>query len=1003
MFKRSILYSIASLFLLVATVAVLVFLANQYSQIPEPAQNAADSQTTTTTLVYHATLPTSPFVKPGGTIDFNNMWSPISATSNPNYTLKGKDPYLNPDAVSPDTDANIPIDEMLVKIPNWLEEELDLGDANDLGNGWYRLPEDRINELPDDVKTEPVHWVHISDQITTNVTYPNQWALKNSNEYGTGAQSVWNVTTGSGIVVAVIDSGVQNDHPDLQNQIWSNVDEICENGKDDDGNGYIDDCRGWDFVTDTPQTYHSPMEDRHGTHVAGIIAAQNNNSGSVGIAPGAKIMPLRFIAGTQGRTDDALEAIAYAVNNGADVINVSWGSPEPSQALHDQISWAVSKGVVVVIAAGNQSADLGSRPFYPAADAPQGAIVVASHDADGGLSPFSNTGRRVDLSAPGGIIYSTLPANSHGYMSGTSMSAPQVSGAVALWLAKHANSSPKNTAGVIAGSAYQVPGLAGKTASGGIVDIAAALGLNNAPPGLTITAQPSVVSVGQTIALDAETNLDVSKATMLWEMPDGSIISGFHITTTLTRPGDNVVIGTIKQGSQETQRTITITVSDLVGDFFEEPLPYEDGAYQTIQATTQDDEVFLCAPVGNTLWFDLGTLPQTEYTFDTNGSNFDTVLAIVDADTRSVVACSDDVREGEIRTSIVTAKLSSERNLLLVVGGFDGESGVAMLNSAQGSQRAKNLITGPSVAQEGSVVEFKTETEHMLLLEGTRQSSAKSLEVTFDISGTYRILLVDKTDETVLLDAHTIEILNTAPVISNIVVTRNTSDAGEGATNVTFEVFDAGGGTVMTELSIPSRAPVQKTAQTTPQTLTLSTPQTSGWGVLYAGDSSGAVVSQIVYLGTQGEWSGTNPGDLNGGDLFNAGPAVAKGSFDVDGDGVSETVSLRGEPDTIDVYVDNVKSGSTSQDAFNMLLVRGMTIAKNFPRDLWIVSAHDAVSVDIVRWEASKDGQYSTTSIITVAKVSPLDVSGIQVSGIYPDVSILLVRFDGAVLDIEDL
>lgn len=220
--------------------------------------------------------------------------------------------------------------------------------------------------------------------------------------------------TGSGTVVAVIDTGVDASHPDLVGQT-------------------VD---GYDAVANTPLPAGTSTDPYgHGTHVAGIIAAHTGNGIAVSsVAPGTKIMPLRVLdANGEGYDTDVVEAILWAVDHGADVINLSLGGPETSSILQDAVMHATTSGVPVVASAGNSGADT-NEPSYPAYY-PQ-AIAVASHAAGGQRSRFSTTGDFVDISAPGSAILSTMPNSTTEFSSGTSMSAPHVSAALAILLAQ---------------------------------------------------------------------------------------------------------------------------------------------------------------------------------------------------------------------------------------------------------------------------------------------------------------------------------------------------------------------------------------------------------------------------------------------------------------------------------------------------------------------------------------------------------------------------------------
>ncbi|WP_373525684.1 CARDB domain-containing protein [Nostoc sp.] len=246
--------------------------------------------------------------------------------------------------------------------------------------------------------------------------------------------------TGKGIVVAVLDTGVDRNHPDLSANIWKNTKEIAGNGKDDDSNGFIDDVYGWNFINKTNNTFDA---NGHGTHVAGTIAAVKNNFGVTGIAYNAKIMPVQVLDDEEGSSsgNSVNDGIYYAVNNGANVINLSLGGPSGDSERQKAIQYAVSKGVIVVMAAGNDSK---SEPDYPARYATKWGLAVGAVYYDRTLTDFSHRAGKTPLAyvtAPGayesyfGIgIYSTYPGNKYESLPGTSMAAPHVAGVVALML-----------------------------------------------------------------------------------------------------------------------------------------------------------------------------------------------------------------------------------------------------------------------------------------------------------------------------------------------------------------------------------------------------------------------------------------------------------------------------------------------------------------------------------------------------------------------------------------
>ena len=250
------------------------------------------------------------------------------------------------------------------------------------------------------------------------------------------ALEAWQVTQGSSdVVVGVLDSGIDYTHPDLVGQIWTNPGEDCPgcrtNGIDDDGNGYVDDWRGWDFAGND----NDPMDDNgHGTHVAGTIGARQDANGVVGVNWRVRLMPLKFIgANGEGTAADALRAILYATANGAKVTNNSYGGDGFSQAMLDAIETSDAAGSLFVAAAGNSFNDNDAEPTYPASyDAPNVLSVAASDQFDR-KAWFSNYGdASVDLAAPGTNIESTWPGGGYRLEDGTSMAAPHVAGAAAL-------------------------------------------------------------------------------------------------------------------------------------------------------------------------------------------------------------------------------------------------------------------------------------------------------------------------------------------------------------------------------------------------------------------------------------------------------------------------------------------------------------------------------------------------------------------------------------------
>jgi hypothetical protein len=298
-----------------------------------------------------------------------------------------------------------------------------------------------------------------------------------------GVQSIWSAGgTPPAVkpIVAVVDTGLDTTHFVFNDShaIWTNSGEIPGNGIDDDGNGYVDDVHGWNFVDNSPTIYD---DDGHGTHVSGIILSVDQN---IYVTPLKEskiaIMPLKFLNGDGvGTTSDAIRAIYYAANNGAAVINNSWGGTEYSAALHEAIAYTYTKGALFVAAAGNSATNNDSSPMYPASyDVPNVMAVAATTDYDY-LAAFSNFGASsVHLGSPGVYIYSTIPGGSFAYSSGTSMAAPFVSGTAIQMKVDSPHMLGYQLRSILMSQASPVNQLYGKTVTGGRLDSSAAVELS---------------------------------------------------------------------------------------------------------------------------------------------------------------------------------------------------------------------------------------------------------------------------------------------------------------------------------------------------------------------------------------------------------------------------------------------------------------------------------------------------------------------------------------------
>ncbi|MBF0297086.1 MAG: S8 family serine peptidase [Oligoflexia bacterium] len=388
-----------------------------------------------------------------------------------------------------------------------------------------------LNTIAAQMKANPLFAKAMNEKIADNPNIPsipiqrpgvdpkftNQWGMKDI-----GVLEAHKITKGSpDMIVAVIDTGVDYTHEDLVANIWKNNREMgldtdgkdkSSNGIDDDGNGYIDDVIGWDFVQNDNKPFDLTTSiwemimgggnPGHGTHCAGNVAAHSDNSlGIIGVAPNVRIMPLRFLSEKgEGSTADALKAIQYAIANGARVLSNSWGSEgedssegQTNQALRDVITYAGTKGVLFIAAAGNGHNGVGydndadAKPGYPASYDMENIISVAAIDLNNNLGSFSNWGKKsVDLAAPGVRVYSTVPGNIYNdvvldfmgttvYWDGTSMAAPHVSGAAALYWSKYPNKSWSEVKNAILNSTQKIPSMNNKSVTGGKLNVSSLL------------------------------------------------------------------------------------------------------------------------------------------------------------------------------------------------------------------------------------------------------------------------------------------------------------------------------------------------------------------------------------------------------------------------------------------------------------------------------------------------------------------------------------------------
>jgi subtilisin family serine protease len=558
----------------------------------------------------------------------------------------------------------------------------------------------------------------IDAAVPNDAQFSQQWALDNTGQTGgtagcdIDATQAWNITTGSrNVVVAVIDSGVDYTDPDLAANIWTNPNA----GQD----GFSGDVHGYNFVGNTGD----PMDDNgHGTFVAGEIGAVGDNGqGVAGVNWNVTIMPLKFLnANGGGYTSDAIRAINYTTMERTEygvnvrVINASWCSSQSDAGLSAAIAAAGNAGILFVAAAGNSASNNDVTPQYPANAGTANVVSVAASDSNDQLASFSDYGAStVNLAAPGVNIYGTLPGGKYGYLSGTSMATPEVTGVAALAWAADPNATVAQVRSALLQGVTRVPALAGKVSSGGCLNAYNTLEILAAPapapspspsptPGPRSVAVPAIASlvtsansvpagssvslVAQGVSADGGTIAGIlfyldSSGNGQWNASDTVIgttssISGGQSTISLSTGNLTAgsyrvfarVLDTDGQWSSAVSTQLTVTTQVAPGTNGTNGTNATTAVAVAIGSTAQGDII----SASQTDYFKVQVVAGQKYTFQVVlGSLYDSVLTLLGTNGQAVIAQNDGMASSN-RASCIRWQATGSGTYYLAVGSYPG-------------------------------------------------------------------------------------------------------------------------------------------------------------------------------------------------------------------------------------------------------------------------------------------------------------------------------------------
>ncbi|MEO0453709.1 MAG: S8 family serine peptidase [Verrucomicrobiota bacterium] len=561
------------------------------------------------------------------------------------------------------------------------------------------------------------NWQVTVQQVPSDSSFTNGdlWGLQNTGQSGgvsgvdVNAVNAWATTTGSSsVVVGVVDSGIRYTHQDLSANMWTNPGEIPGNGQDDDNNGYVDDVFGINAINGSGD----PMDDNdHGTHVAGTIAATaNNGSRHVGVAYNVRVMGLKFLgANGSGNTSDAIECIEYAINEGVDILNNSWGGGGFSQALLDVIEAANNAGILFLAAAGNSSSDNDAVDSYPSNYEVENVIAVAAIDRAGNLASFSSFGARtVDLGAPGVSILSCTAQSdsSYSFFNGTSMATPHVAGVAALLMSEYPTASVSELRNRLLNTTVPLNSLAGRTVTGGMVDASAGLNLT-ADGNLEVSVQPrETLLAGESVIIDIRISdlQSVTNATVTARFGSSGGFTTFFdnglgddqdagdgvYSASLQVPISGSTVNLNGNISAPGKNSAVLSVSFDVtappaNDDFSSRIGLTAGTTQTtgsnVNATFENTEPRSPSVAGGkTVWWDWVAPSSGTVTISTTGSNYDTTLAIYSGNALNGLSLEGSNDDSFGLQSAVTFTAQSGTSYKVQVDGYAGATGDIQLN-----------------------------------------------------------------------------------------------------------------------------------------------------------------------------------------------------------------------------------------------------------------------------------------------------------------------------------